>query len=252
MIHIALCDDEKESLETLCQLMEEYRASHLPQLHYTPYSSAFGLLSDMECGHHFDAAILDVLMPNTNGIQAAEAIRRRNEKMEIVFLSSSREYAVESYAVHARNYLLKPVDRQTLFAAMDQVLSSISSGDQHSFFVRDKEGGITRIVRSRLMYCEAVLKDVVLYMSDGHTVTCRKTLMNLMQDLGSDDGFFQSHRSYLVNLNYVQRVKKSEMILNGGKSIPIARNRSAQAMEAFINHSFHALLSEEVQCYDAP
>jgi len=246
MLRIAVCDDDRDCLEQVCRLLDEYRTSHLPELHYTPFFSAFGLLSAMECGHHFDAAILDVLMPITTGIQAAEEIRRRDEKMEIVFLSSSREYAVESYAVHARNYLLKPVERQKLFAVMDQMVSSLSSHSQNSFFVRDKDGGISRIVNSRLIYCEAVLKDIVFYLSDGHTITCRKALIELMQELGDDESFFQPHRSYLVNLNFVQRVTKSEMILTGGKTIPISRNKSSQAMEAFMNHSFHALLSEEV------
>lgn len=246
LLKIAVCDDDKDALELVCSLLEEYRTSHLPELHYTPFSSAFGLLSAMECGHHFDAVILDVLMPNTNGIQAAAEIRRRDEKMEIVFLSSSREYAVDSYEVHARNYLLKPVDRQKLFAALDQMVSSLSSGSQHSFFVRDKNGGISRIINSRLVYCEAILKDIVFYLSDGHTVTCRKALIELMKELGNDESFFQPHRSYLVNLNFVQRITKTEMLLTGGKVIPISRNKVSQAMEAFMNHSFHTLLSEDI------
>lgn len=250
MLKIAVCDDDKDALEQVCDLLEEYRISHLPELRCIPFPSAFGLLSAIECGQHFDAAILDVLMPNTTGIQVAEEIRRKDEKMEILFLSSSREYAVESYAVKARNYVLKPIDRQKLFAALNQVFSAISLGSQQSFFVRDKEGGISRIVHGRLMYCEAVLKDIIFHMSDGHTVTCRKTLIELMQDLGGDDAFFQPHRSYLVNLDYVQRVTKSEMILTGGKAIPISRHKSSQSMEAFINHSFHTLLSEEVHSFD--
>lgn len=252
MFHIALCDDEKDTLDTLCRLLEEYRIAHLPQLQFTAFTSAFGLLCAIECGNHFDAVILDVLMPNTTGIQAAEEIRRRDEKMEIVFLSSSREYAVDSYAVRARNYILKPVDRQRFFQVLEQLLCAVSQGSRNSFFVRDKEGGISRIVHGRLMYCEAILKDIVLHMSDGHTVICRKTLIELVRELGGDDAFFQPHRSYLVNLDYVQRVTKSEMILTGGKAIPVSRAKSAQAMEAFVNYSFHTLLSEEVHRFDDP
>lgn len=246
MLQIALCDDDRDCLDQVCRLLEEYRTSHLPELHYTPFSSAFGLLSAMECGQHFDAVLLDVLMPNTTGIQAAEEIRRRDEKMEILFLSSSREYAVDSYTVHARNYLLKPVTREKLFSVMDQVISAISLRSPTCFFVRDKDGGISRIVHSRLMYCEAILKDIVFHMSDGHTITCRKTLVELVKELGNDPCFFQPHRSYLVNLNHVQRVTKSEMILSAGISIPISRSKFPQAMEAFMNHSFQTLLSEEI------
>lgn len=249
MLKIAVCDDDKETLAQLCRLLEEYRASHLPELRYTPFSCAFGLLSAIECSQHFDIAILDILMPNTNGIQVAEEIRRRDEGMEIIFFSSSSEYAVDSYTVRARNYVLKPIDRQKFFAVMDQVISAMTLDSQRSFWVRDKEGGISRIAHSRLVYCEVIRKEIVFHMSDEHTVTCKKTLIELMKDLGDDENFFQPHRSYLVNMDYIQRVTKTELILTGGKNIPLSRAKSAQAMEAFINHSFHALLSEEVhQC----
>ena len=60
MLKIAVCDDDKQSLEQISGLLEEYRLSHLPELCYTPFTSAFGLLSAMECGQTFDLAILDV------------------------------------------------------------------------------------------------------------------------------------------------------------------------------------------------
>jgi len=251
MLKVAVCDDDKECLSQLCQLLEEYRSSHMPELRYTPFTGAFGLLSAIECGQHFDIAILDILMPNTNGIQVAEEIRRRDEGMEIVFLSSSREYAVDSYAVRARNYILKPVSQQKFFAVMDQVISAMTPGSQYSFWVRDKEGGISRIIPSRLVYCEVIRKEIVFHMADNHTVTCKKSLVELVKELGDNDSFFQPHRSYLVNMDHVQRVTKAELILTGGKVIPISRAKSAQTMEAFINHSFHALLSEEVHHVDA-
>lgn len=251
MLKVALCDDDKEVLAQLCALLEEYRISHLPELRYTPFTGAFGLLSAIECGEHFDIAILDVLMPNTNGIQAAEEIRRRDEGMEILFLSSSREYAVESYSVRARNYVLKPIDRQKLFSAMDQVISVMDLGAQSGFWVKDIQGGISRIVPSRLVYCEVVRKEILFHMSDNHTVTCRQTLTELMKNLDKYGCFFQPHRSYLVNMDHVQRVTKTELILSGEKAIPLSRAKSAQAMEAFIDHSFHALLAEEVQYADA-
>lgn len=246
MLKIAVCDDDKDSLAQLCQLLEEYRASHLPELRYTLFTSAFGLLSAIECGHPFDAAILDILMPNTNGIQAAAEIRCRDEHMEIVFISSSSEYAVDSYSVQARNYILKPVDRQKFFSVMDQVVLSMTPRTQRSFWVKDKAGGISRIIPSRLVYCEVIRKEIVFHLADSHTVTCKKSLIELIGDLGDDNNFFQPHRSYLVNMDHVQRVTKTEIILTGGISIPLSRAKAAQAMEAFINHSFHALLSEEV------
>jgi len=251
MLKIAVCDDDKQSLEQISGLLEEYRLSHLPELRYTPFTSAFGLLSAMECGQTFDLAILDVLMPHTNGIQLAEEIRRQNEEMEIVFLSTSREYAVESYEVRARNYLLKPVTQQKFFAMLDQVISAMHPDSQRSFWVRDREGGISRVAHSRLMYCEVIRKEIVFHLSGGHEIVCTRSLVELMKDLGDDENFFQPHRSYLVNMDYVQRVTKTQLILTGGKAIPLSRTKATQATELFINHSFHSMLSGEVQRSDS-
>ena len=75
-------------------------------------------------------------------------------------------------------------------------------------------------------------------------------MIELLKELGDNENFFQPHRSYLVNMDHVQRVTKTELILTGGISIPLSRSKSAQAMEAFINHSFHVLLSGEVHHND--
>lgn len=250
MLKIALCDDDKEILEQLSSLLEEYRSTHLPELSFTPFPSAFGLLSDIECGHHFDIAILDVMMPNMSGLQAAQEIRLRDDNMELLFLSSSREYAVESYDVRARNYLLKPIDREKFFRVLDQIIDSRNLDFQNCVWIRDKNGGISRIIPSHLVYCEVILKDIFLHLKDNRTIICRKSLIDLMKDLGDEENFFQPHRSYLVNMDHVQRVTKTELILTGDITIPLSRNKASQAMEVFMNHSFHALLSQEVHSND--
>ncbi len=72
------------------------------------------LLASME-RENYDLLFLDVLMPGLSGIQAAREIRQKNENIKIVFLTSSPEYAVESYSVQATNYLLKPATEERLF-----------------------------------------------------------------------------------------------------------------------------------------
>lgn len=243
MLKVALCDDDKQSLDTLRLFLEEYRKDRVQEFSCTPFSSAFALLSAIECGQHFDVAILDVLMPNTNGIQAAEEIRRRDQEMQLVFCSSSREYAVDSYSVKARNYVLKPVEKQKFFAVLDDVFGTVSSGPNFSFWIRDKDGGISRVAHNRLEYCEVNRKEIVLYLSDGRAIACTKALIDLMKLLEDDERFFQTHRSFLVNMDFVQRVTKTEVILTGGKAIPLSRAKASQAMEVFINRSFQTILS---------
>ena len=78
----------------------------------------------------YDLLLLDVLMPGVSGMQAAREIRERNSRTEIVFLTSSPEYAVESYSVRAHYYLLKPVTEEKLFPILDRLMTDLKkTGD---------------------------------------------------------------------------------------------------------------------------
>ena len=73
------------------------------------------LVMQMEKGVHYDVILLDICMPGMNGIQCAKDIRQYDNLVKIIFLTSSTEYAVESYSVKAHNYLLKPTQKKDLF-----------------------------------------------------------------------------------------------------------------------------------------
>ena len=67
----------------------------------------------------FDIILRDIIMPMLNGIDTAAEIRKLDKSVKIVFLTSSAEFAVDSYKVHADNYLLKPVDPESLYSCLD-------------------------------------------------------------------------------------------------------------------------------------
>ena len=76
----------------------------------------------MEQGLRPDVLLLDVIMPGENGISAAREIREYDRNVKIIFLTSSAEYAVQSYTVDAYYYQLKPIREETFFQVLDSVL----------------------------------------------------------------------------------------------------------------------------------
>ena len=109
MIKIAFCDDDMEVLHQMNELLDRYRVERNEDITYVAFQSPFELLTEIEKGIRPDILFLDVVMPGQNGMDVAKEIRQYDTNMKIIFLTSSPEFAVESYSVGAYFYQLKPI-----------------------------------------------------------------------------------------------------------------------------------------------
>ena len=155
MIQIAFCDDDQTVLDQLSALLEKYRAQHCVQIQCTAFHSPLDLLAEIEKGTRYDILFLDVIMPAENGITAAKEIRQYDNVVKIIFLTSSAEFAVESYVVGAYFYQIKPIWEDSFFRLTDSVIAECRRADQRSLILRCKTG-ISRIDLDQLLYCEVL------------------------------------------------------------------------------------------------
>ena len=153
MTRIAFCDDDAALLHQMQDFLEQYRTLRGVQLELFPYTKPMELLADIEAGVRFDVLFLDVLMPGINGINAAREIRQYDTAVQIIFVTSSSEFAVQSYVVGAYYYQLKPIWKDSFFRLTDAVLAECRKRTQHSLILRCKSG-VTRITLDSLEYCE--------------------------------------------------------------------------------------------------
>ena len=153
MTRIAFCDDDAALLHQMQDFLEQYRTLRGVQLELAPYTKPMELLADIEAGVRFDVLFLDVLMPGINGINTAREIRRYDTAVQIIFVTSSSEFAVQSYVVGAYYYQLKPIWKDSFFRLTDAVLAECRKRTQHSLILRCKSG-VTRITLDSLEYCE--------------------------------------------------------------------------------------------------
>ena len=140
MIQIAFCDDDQTVLDQLSALLEKYRAQRCVQIQCTAFHSPLDLLAEIEKGTRYDILFLDVIMPAENGITAAKEIRQYDNVVKIIFLTSSAEFAVESYVVGAYFYQLKPIWEDSFFRLTDSVIAECRRGGGEHFLGLD--GGI--------------------------------------------------------------------------------------------------------------
>ena len=155
MIQIGLCDDDLAILSQLQVLLDRYQVERNAEITSAAFQSPLELLAEIEKGMRFDILLLDVLMPGENGIDAAREIRRYDNNVKIIFLTSSSEFAVESYTVGAYFYQLKPIWEDSFFRLTDSVIAECRRADQRSLILRCKTG-ISRIDLDQLLYCEVL------------------------------------------------------------------------------------------------
>lgn len=121
-MNIAICDDDSLELGRITSFIEAYRCERNASVAYKSFQSATELISQAE-KRAFGLILLDIMMPGVDGMEAAKEIRIFDTGVKIVFLTSSPEFAVESYAVKAYDYILKPVPKDKLFSVLDAVIA---------------------------------------------------------------------------------------------------------------------------------
>ena len=238
MIHIAICDDSKQERQILAALFKRYQELHATPLQIHIFQNGFSLLDAIDQGKRFDITILDILMPGENGIEIARNIRASGTDTEIIFLTSSPQYAVDSYEVKAQNYLLKPVTEEKFFASIDSILAELDEKDTASFIIYTTEKQYSRIRVSSLVYGEVTHRTITLHLADQTIISAVMTFTEFQDILKAYPDFIYPHRSYAVNMNYIQYVTKSDIILTDGQKIPLSRNNYTKISEQFLNFAY--------------
>ncbi len=184
----------------------------------------------------FDIVFLDVMMPILNGIEVAREIRLADKNVKLVFLTSSPDFAVESYAVKASNYLLKPVDPAKLFLCLDE-LEAEARAAARMIAVKGVRK-VHHVSVASIEFLEGRGKHTALTLSDGEIVESTEPLYVLEGKLSLDDGFFRYHRSYVVNVNYIGTYASDEVTMRSGARIPVSRGCRAEFKEAYFSVIF--------------
>lgn len=220
MLRIAICDDLQVFLKHIQKMLANWE-DRPDDLCVETFEDADSLLA-AHSNKPFDIILLDVIMPLLNGIEAAREIRQHDKTVKIVFLTTSPEFAVESYTVKANNYLLKPVDPEKLYACL-QELSEDLQVSQKNIVVKSAKA-LHHVEIKNIEYLEAQNKHVLFALSDGTTITAVEPLYSYEDQLPLADGFFKCSRSYIVNIHRIDTYTTKEIRMRSGCRISISRS----------------------------
>lgn len=195
--------------------------------------------------------ILDIRLTDGTGFNVLQKIQPYN--YSLIFVTAYNEFAIKAIKFSAIDYILKPIDEAEFCNAVNRALSSINSTKlqeqvktffnyyerktQNRRIVLKTSDAINIVEVSDITYCRSESNYTTFYFNDGSKLMISKVLKEY-DDLLTDYGFFRPHHSFLVNLQYIRKLDKSDggfLILKGGSEIPVSLRRKKKLIEVLEN-----------------
>lgn len=233
---IAICDDDFEDMMDTMMMVKQYANRTGQEIRIHLFRAAQELL---QSDKRADIYLLDIMMPEMGGIEGGKEIRSRFPDCSIVYLTSSPEYALEAFSVYAEGYLLKPVQEDQLGELLDRILKKRMHVETPEYLAVKIKEGIVRIDLKEIIYVENVSRTMQFHLSDGRVITSLQNRMAFEQQLEpllSRDDFMRSHKSFVVNMQYIDEFTTGEYLVAAGTQIPISRANYMDAKRKYLRY----------------
>jgi DNA-binding LytR/AlgR family response regulator len=229
MPEIVLLDDNPGELDKLVNLIGTYYSCRSrdkrPFYGLHCFTAGLAMLEFFEEGGTADIVFLDIIMPGMSGVEVAGYLRERGFAGHIVFLTSANDFAAESYWVGAFAYLLKPVEKESLFGVLQKIgdaMNKLFEEDAASVSVKTKHFRKNILLRE-IVFVEIIRHNLYIHLANDETVSINKSLKEFSPSLLADNRFVHCHGSIIVNMDFVKTIRDNAAILRTGQSIPISR-----------------------------
>ena len=237
MLRIAICDDMDAELRHIAALTKEYLAMRGMSAALRAFSHPDALLTACE-RDAFHIFLLDIVMPMVSGLELGRSIRRSSTDAQIIYITTEPGFALDAYAVNPLHYLLKPVDKAALFAALDLAAEKVDYGEETSMTVKTK-AGLRTLSADGIVCCEYIRHTAVYTLTTGErveTATLPGSFSEHIAILLRDKRFIQPHAAYAVNMRCVERLDKDGFTLRGGAFVPVSGKQFTAVRSAYMSY----------------
>ena len=235
MIRIAFCDNDLATIQELSEWTENFFKTQSQELECVLFSNSFDLLTQLESGHFFDALVLNTTLTEGNGIDIATDIRKMDQNIKIIFISSSKEYALDSYSVKAFFYLLKPIKEDAYERVLNLLVDEIATEAATGFIVR-AQNTVYHIRSSQIEYCEVCNRVVSIHLVNNTILETSMHFKELEDLLIVKENFVHTHRFYFVNMDYISNICKNVITMKSGNTIPISHGKLKYIRNQFLEY----------------
>lgn len=231
-MRISICDDEPTFLEKISKDIQKILKEFEFNISVDMYYSGKELLEAYAQNPEIDILFIDILLGNENGYQIASEIRKINQKIKIIFLTSITKYVLKGYEIGASRYLLKPVTFSKLRTVLLSTIKEVKNS-KCEYIVEKNDDGIHKIYLDDILYIDTYGRNTIIHASD-YKIVSYNTLKYHMQKL--NDLFVRCHASTIINLAYVVELKKDCIRMQGGDIVPLSKSRKNEVKTALISY----------------
>ncbi len=229
-MRFAVCDDEAEIRRDISDRI----TALCPGASVTEFSSGGELLAG---AGGFDIIFLDIGMDGLDGMQTARMLRQNGCRAAIIFVTAFEDRVFDAFDVGAFNFLVKPVSTQKFTEVLKKAIDSRTepvATETSDRFIAVKSGGVsTKLALSEIMYAEVFDRILIL-----HTVSGKVEYRGRLNEFEkcTDETFFRTHRSYLINLRYLEKYTSSEVTMENGDCVLLAKQCYSELVRAYLRY----------------
>ena len=239
-MNIAVCDDDEKELKALHEMIDRWADEQGRIVKIHGFSRGEVLCNTILDGKRYDLFILDVLMPEMDGISLAKKLRASNyvaDGTPIIFLTSSRDYAVESYEVRAFHYLLKPVSPDKIGGVLDEAADTVQKRINDAIFVHTKDG---EYYIDRTEICCIVFENraIAFVCTEKilRSLSIQESFKNATAGFDADSRFFRCGASVIVNLSMIRSIEKNKITFANNSEFAVPRASSKELYHAWLDY----------------
>lgn len=233
MVNVCIVEDELSQAQLLRNYIDHYSSETGEDFHVTYLPDGIDLVDEYKS--QFDIILLDIQMKHLDGMAAAQKVRAIDQDVIIIFITSTVQYAVQGYTVDALGYVLKPTSFIQLQQLFDKALARIRQKRDHVYVRVSVGDSQLKIDCDNIFYIESSRNNVILHCRDEEYVTLGP--LKKFDEMLEGHGFVKCHNAYLVNLSHVEGVRKEEVLLTSGQTLPISRARKKEFMAGLMDFS---------------
>ncbi|MGL5346262.1 MAG: LytR/AlgR family response regulator transcription factor [Peptostreptococcaceae bacterium] len=234
MIKIGLCDDNNLHLNELYQILNSISKDKNISVEILKFNSGEDLINfNKKRNNYFDIIFLDVLMNGINGIDTAKYLNLMSPDSYIVFVTVSKEYALDSYDVNAYSYILKPFNYIKLETIFLNLINNIINNKKNIIYVKNNQD-IYSLNLNNIIYFESSLRKLTAYSLNNEITFYEK--LSVLENKLTCRNFIRCHRSYLVNIKYIKNIVSSDIVTTTGHTIPISKKYLKSIRNNFLEY----------------
>lgn len=227
-MRFAICDDEKIFRNEVKKTLDTYSKDRRVDVLYDEFSNGHDLLASK---NNYDIIFMDYQMDSIDGLETAKKLREKNNKTDIIFLTSYPQIVFDTFQVNTFRFLVKPIDYEKLSTALDDFRKQQNTDD---YIVIKIDELSKRIPTKDIIYAEA--SDKYCYIRTTEDNLLYKKTLSELEALLTKETFFRCHRSYIVNFRHIISHTNTDILFDNNERALISKVKASGFKKEFLDY----------------